>query len=101
MEPHDVLVFLRAFGHDFVVAVRARLPRSPASCRSPGPAHRRRCRCGPAGRRPPAAPLQDPLFREMVGHIKETDLSVPELIDGYYYYSRTVKGRQYSILCRK
>lgn len=27
-------------------------------------------------------PLQDTLFREMLGHIKETDLSVPELIDG-------------------
>ena len=37
-------------------------------------------------------PLEQRLFREMVGHIKETDLSVPELSDGYYYYSRTVKG---------
>jgi protease II len=32
--------------------------------------------------RPAHAPLQDTLFREMLGHIKETDLSVPELIDG-------------------
>jgi oligopeptidase B len=46
-------------------------------------------------------PLQERLFREMVGHIKETDLSVPELVDGYYYYSRTGKGKQYSIFCRK
>lgn len=45
--------------------------------------------------------LQQRLFREMVGHLKETDLSVPELSDGYYYYSRTVKGRQYPIFCRK
>ena len=45
--------------------------------------------------------LQERLFRELVGHIKETDLSVPELMDGYYYYSRTVKGRQYPIFCRK
>jgi oligopeptidase B len=44
---------------------------------------------------------QDTLFREMVGHVKETDLSVPELIDGYHYYSRTEKGKQYSIFCRK
>jgi oligopeptidase B len=41
------------------------------------------------------------LFREMVARIKETDLSVPELKDGYYYYSRTVKGRQYPIFCRR
>ena len=46
-------------------------------------------------------PLEQRLFREMVGHIKETDLSVPELSNGYYYYSRTVKGRQYSIFCRR
>ena len=46
-------------------------------------------------------PLQDTLFHEMVSHIKETDLSVPELIDGHYYYSRTEKGKQYQIFCRK
>jgi oligopeptidase B len=45
--------------------------------------------------------LQERIFREMVGHIKETDLTVPELIDGYHYYSRTVKGQQYPIFCRK
>ncbi|HET6577553.1 MAG TPA: S9 family peptidase [Gemmatimonadales bacterium] len=45
--------------------------------------------------------LEDTLFREMVGHIKETDLSVPELVDGYYYYSRTEQGKQYPIFCRK
>jgi oligopeptidase B len=45
--------------------------------------------------------LQEQLYKEMVSHIKETDLSVPELIDGYYYYSRTEQGKQYSIYCRK
>ncbi len=45
--------------------------------------------------------LQDQLYREMVGHIKETDLSVPDLVDGYYYYTRTRKGKQYPIFCRK
>jgi oligopeptidase B len=45
--------------------------------------------------------LEERLFREMVGHVKETDLSVPELKDGYYYYSRTVKGRQYPVFCRR
>jgi len=45
--------------------------------------------------------LQDTLFREMLGHIQETDLSVPELVDGYYCYNRTEKGKQYPIFCRK
>ena len=45
--------------------------------------------------------LEQRLFREMVARIKETDLSVPELQDGYYYYTRTVKGQQYPIFCRK
>ncbi|MEP6687416.1 MAG: S9 family peptidase [Gemmatimonadales bacterium] len=46
-------------------------------------------------------PLEQRLFREMVGRIKETDLSVPELENGYYYYTRTVKGQQYHIFCRR
>jgi len=46
-------------------------------------------------------PLQKRLYDEMLGRIKETDLSVPEKIDDYYYYSRTEKGKQYSIYCRK
>jgi oligopeptidase B len=45
--------------------------------------------------------LQERLYREMVGRIQETDLSVPERIDGWYYYSRTEEGRQYPIFCRR
>ena len=45
--------------------------------------------------------LQKQLYEEMVGRIKETDLSVPELIDGSWYYTRTVKGQQYPIFCRR
>src|SRR5687767_10909938 len=47
------------------------------------------------------AGLQKQLYQEMVGRIKETDLSVPELIDGAWYYTRTVKGQQYPIFCRR
>jgi len=46
-------------------------------------------------------PLQAKLYKEMLGRIKETDLSVPEKIDDYYYYTRTEEGKQYSIYCRK
>ena len=45
--------------------------------------------------------LQERLFQEMRGRIKETDLSVPEQIDNYFYYSRTEIGGQYPILCRR
>src|SRR5216117_2255435 len=45
--------------------------------------------------------LQTQLFNEMKARIKETDLSVPQREGHYYYYSRTVAGQQYPILCRK
>ncbi len=46
-------------------------------------------------------PLQKRLFAEMVSRLKETDLSVPEYVDGAWYYARTVKGKQYPIFCRR
>lgn len=49
----------------------------------------------------PTEPLQEKLYKEMLGRIKQTDLSVPTRDRGYYYYSRTVEGKQYSIVCRK
>lgn len=45
--------------------------------------------------------LQDTLYQEMVGRIKETDLDVPEKMGDYYYYTRTEEGKQYKIYCRK
>src|SRR3546814_2605318 len=36
----------------------------------------------------------------MKARIKETDLSVPFRKDGRWFYSRTVEGQQYPILCR-
>lgn len=45
--------------------------------------------------------LQEKLFTEMKGRIKEKDESVPYLSNGYYYYSRFEEGKQYYILCRK
>jgi len=49
----------------------------------------------------PASELQDQLYREMLGRIKETDLSVPVRRDGYWYYTRTEEGKQYAIHCRR
>jgi oligopeptidase B len=49
----------------------------------------------------PSAALQKTLYREMVRRIKETDVDVPYREGGYFYYSRTEKGLQYRIFCRK
>ncbi len=49
----------------------------------------------------PTAPLQEKLYKEMVGHIKETDVTVPYRQGGYFYYSRTEQGKQYPIYARK
>src|SRR5262245_3593611 len=46
-------------------------------------------------------PLQEALYKEMLGRIKQTDLSVPYRLGDYYHYSRTEEGKQYSIQCRK
>jgi oligopeptidase B len=44
--------------------------------------------------------LQEQLYQELRGRIKETDLSVPERIDDWLYYARTEAGGQYPIYCR-
>ena len=49
----------------------------------------------------PTAALQQKLYKEMVGHIKETDVTVPFRWGGYFYYTRTEQGKQYPIGCRK
>lgn len=49
----------------------------------------------------PTEALQQTLYKEMVGHLKETDVNVPYREGNYFYYSRTEKGKQYAILCRK
>ncbi len=46
-------------------------------------------------------PLQERLYQEMKGRIKETDLSVPVKMDDYYYYTRTFEGKQYPVHVRK
>jgi oligopeptidase B len=49
----------------------------------------------------PTEELQAKLYAEMLSHIKETDESVPFRYLGWYYYTRTVEGRQYAIHCRR
>ena len=45
--------------------------------------------------------LENELFEEIKSRIKEDDTSVPYLDNGYYYYTRYEKGKQYPIYCRK
>jgi oligopeptidase B len=46
-------------------------------------------------------PFSAALYTEMLGRIKQTDLSVPTRDGRFYYYRRTVEGHQYPIRCRK
>jgi len=45
--------------------------------------------------------FQNDLFDEIVGRIKKDDESVPYFDNGYYYYSRNEKDKEYVIYCRK
>jgi oligopeptidase B len=45
--------------------------------------------------------FQEALYKEMLGRIKQTDLSVPYKLGGYVYYSRTEEGKQYAYMCRR
>jgi oligopeptidase B len=49
----------------------------------------------------PTEPFQEKLYKEFLSRIKQTDQDVPVRDRGYWYYSRTVEGKQYPIRCRK
>src|SRR5262245_59245064 len=49
----------------------------------------------------PLEARQDSLYQEMLGRIKQTDLTVPTRDRGWWYYTRTVEGQQYPIHCRR
>ena len=49
----------------------------------------------------PTTAFQEALYAEMLARIKEDDQTVPYRLRGHFYYSRTEKGKQYPILCRK
>lgn len=46
-------------------------------------------------------PLQEKLYTEIIGRIKQTDMSVPYKDHGYYYYTRYEERKEYPIYCRK
>ena len=44
--------------------------------------------------------LREAIFQEISDRTLQTDLSVPARRGGYWYYTRTVEGKQYAISCR-
>jgi oligopeptidase B len=46
-------------------------------------------------------PFQNKLYEEALARIQQTDQEVPVPNHGYLYYTRTEKGKQYPISCRK
>lgn len=49
----------------------------------------------------PLKPLQEQLFKEIIGRIKQDDSSVPVRDRGYYYYTRFAAGADYPVIARK
>ena len=45
--------------------------------------------------------MEEDLFTEIVGRIKQEDMSVPYLDNGYYYYTRYVEAGEYPLYCRR
>src|SRR5687767_8202049 len=46
-------------------------------------------------------PLRDRIFEEIKSRTQETDLSVPVRLGDFWYYSRTIEGKQYGLSCRR
>ena len=45
--------------------------------------------------------LQETIYNEIVGRIKQTDISVPYNYNNYSYYIKFEEGKEYPIYCRK
>ncbi len=45
--------------------------------------------------------LQERLYDEIIGRIKQTDESVPYFDNGYYYYTRYEEGQEFPVYCRR
>jgi oligopeptidase B len=45
--------------------------------------------------------FRERFYKEALGRIQQTDQAVPVRERGYFYYTRTVEGKQYPIHCRK
>ncbi|KAK9115073.1 hypothetical protein Syun_021870 [Stephania yunnanensis] len=46
-------------------------------------------------------PLEDHIYAEIRGRIKEDDISAPRRQGAYYYYEKTMEGKEYVQYCRR
>jgi oligopeptidase B len=46
-------------------------------------------------------PMQELLYQELAGRIKQDDATVPVRRDGYWYYTRFAEGKEYPIYARR
>jgi oligopeptidase B len=49
----------------------------------------------------PTKKLQESLFEDIKGRVEETDAGPPTRHGPWWYFSRTVEGKQYPIMCRR
>jgi oligopeptidase B len=49
----------------------------------------------------PVKPLQEKIYNEIVGRIKQDDSTLPQRDNGYWYYRRFETGKEYPIIARK
>jgi oligopeptidase B len=49
----------------------------------------------------PVKPLEERIYAEIVGRIRQDDASVPYLHRGYWYYTRFEPGREYPVYARR
>ena len=49
----------------------------------------------------PLKPLEDTLYKEIVGRIKQDDSRVPYRERGYWYYTRHESGKDYPVHARR
>jgi oligopeptidase B len=45
--------------------------------------------------------FREEIYQEIVGRIKQTDMSVPYRLNGYDYFTRYEEGKEYPVYCRK
>ncbi len=49
----------------------------------------------------PTEGFQEKLYKEMLGRIQQTDLTVPYTLRGYQYFKKTLEGQQYPLYFRQ
>src|SRR5262245_24197395 len=49
----------------------------------------------------PGKPLEERLYQEIIGRLKQDDATVPARYRGYWYYTRYETGQEYPIYARK